>query len=134
MIVLQPERVTFGGQSWEGVESVAIDRLAQKLTQEWSDLGPHMVFVDVPEQRVRVSLVQRLDDGALDTPTPGSMGLLRFEAARSASDAGRIVVQATVVVGEVRHEVTRKGGLRSLVLWAVSSDGSSDPISVGGVA
>lgn len=134
MIVLQPEKVTFDGQVWDGVESIAIDRLAQRLTQEWGDAGPHMVFVDVPEQRVRVSLVQRLDDGALDTPTPGTIGLLRFETSRSAGDAGRLAVQATVVVGEVRHEVTRKGGLRSVVLWAVSSDGSSDPITVGGAA
>lgn len=134
MLVLNPERVTFAGQSWEGVESIAIDRLAHRLVQEWSDAGPQMVWADVPEQRVRLALVQRLDRGAIEGPLPGALGLLRFEAARSGSDAGRVTIEAQVVVGDVRHEVTRKGGLRSIVLWALSSDGVSDPVSVGGGA
>ena len=98
--------------------------------QEWSDSGAQLVFADVPEQRVRIALVQSLTESAIGSPLPGMSGALRFEAARSASDAGRVSVTAQVVVGEVRHEVTRKGGLRSIVLWAVSSDGVSDPVSV----
>lgn len=134
MLVLNPEEVTFAGQAWPGVESIAIDRLAPRLVQEWSDAGPQVVWTDAPEQRVRIALVQRLDSGSIDSPLPGVLGLLRFEAARSASDAGRVTIEAQVVVGDVRHEVTRKGGLRSIVLWALSSDGVSDPINVGGAA
>lgn len=134
MLIINPEIVSFAGENWPSVESVAVDRLAHRLTQEWSDQGPWMVFADVPEQRVRVVLVQRLEGGALTSPVPGDAGTLRFEAAASESDAGRVAVEMEVVVGEVRHELTRKGGVRSLVLWAVSPDGSTDPITVGGVA
>jgi len=132
VLVLNPEKVSFAGQVWEAVESIAIDRLVHRLVQEWSDLGPHVVFCDVPEQRVRLVLVQKLDEGSIESPKPGDAGTLSFEAARSGSDAGRVVVSGDMVVGEVRHEVTRKGGVRSVVMWAVSSDGASDPISVGG--
>ncbi|GAB4384298.1 MAG: hypothetical protein Kow0022_06430 [Phycisphaerales bacterium] len=130
MLVLHPEQVSFDGQIWDGVESVAIDRLAHRLVLEWSDQGPHMVMADVPEQRVRVAMVQRLTESQITSPLPGASGQLRFEVARSASDAGRVRVTAQVVVGEVRHEVTRRGGLRSIVFWAISSDGLSDPVSV----
>ena len=134
MLIFNPEKVSFAGDDWAGVESVAVDRLGHRLIQEWSDDGPWMVFVDVPEQRVKVVVVQRLEEGALSSPIPGDSGTLRFEGAASSSDAGRIAVQMEVVVGEVRHDILRKGGLRTMVLWAVSSDGSSDPVSVGGVA
>lgn len=134
MLIVNPEKVSFAGAEWAGVESVAVDRLAHRLSQEWSDDGPWMVFCDVPEQRARVVLVQRLDAGALQSPVPGDTGTLRFEAAAGDSDAGRVAVTMEVVVGEVRHELMRKGGQRTMVLWAVSADGSTDPVTVGGVA
>lgn len=134
MLIVNPEKVSFAGAEWAGVESVAVDRLAHRLTQEWGDDGPWMVFCDVPEQRVRVVLVQRLDAGALESLVPGDAGTLRFEAAASDSDAGRVSVSMQVVVGEVRHELMRKGGQRTMVLWAVSADGATDPVTVGGVA
>jgi hypothetical protein len=137
MLVLNPQRVQMDGQEWSGVESIAIDRLAHRLVQEWSDDGAYSTYVDVPEQRVRVSLVSVLDDGALDELLPGQAGMLTFEAARSGSDAGRIEVSVGVVVGEVRHEVSRGRGVRSIVCWGVSSDGQADPVEIvqkGGVS
>lgn len=134
MLIFNPQRVSFDGQAWEGVESVAVDRLGHRLVQEWGDEGPWPVFVDVPESRVRVVLRQHLDEGALTSPSPGDSGVMRFETAASVSDAGRVVVEIEAVVGEVRHDILRTGGVRSIVLWAVSSDGSVDPVSVGGVA
>jgi hypothetical protein len=133
MLVFNPEKVSFAGADWEGVESVAVDRLAHRLVQEWSDDGAAMVFADVPEQKVRVVLVQRLEDRALVSPVPGDSGTLSFEAARSGSDAGRVLVTMEAVVAEVRHDMRRTGGVRSMVLWAVSSDGATDPVSVGSV-
>jgi hypothetical protein len=133
VLVFNPEKVLFAGVEWEGVESIGVDRLAHKLIQEWSDDGAAMVFADVPEQKVRVVLVQRLEDGALVSPVPGDSGTLSFEVARSGSDAGRVSVSMEAVVAEVRHDMLGKGGRRSMVLWAVSSDGATDPVSVGSV-
>ncbi len=134
MLILNPQQVTFDGVDWREVESIAVDRLGHRLVQEWSDEGPWMVFVDVPEQRLRVVLRQRVDEGALSSPTPGDAGLLRFEAARSSSDAGRVSVEMEATIGEVRHDLTRNGGVRSMVLWAVSVDGATDPVTVEGLA
>ncbi len=130
MLVLNPQRVKFDGHEWAQVESIAIDRLAQKLVQEWSDDGAFAVFVDVPEQRVRVSMVQMLDEGTLEALVPGMSGDLVFEAARSGSDAGRFEISISVVIGEVRHEVSRGRGVRTLVAWGASSSGDTDPVMV----
>jgi hypothetical protein len=132
MLILNPQQVSFGGSAWDGVESVVVDRLGHRLVQEWGDEGPWVVFVDVPESRVRVVLRQRLAEGALSSPKPGDSGLLQFEAAASESDAGRVSVEIEAVVAEVRHDLSRSGGVRSISLWAVSSNGSVDPVSVGG--
>ena len=134
MVLWNPGNVSFGGGDWEGVGSVAVDRLAHRLVQAWDDDGAAMVFADVPEQKVRVQLVQRLEEGAIVSPVPGDKGTLAFESARSGSDAGRFAVSMEAVVAEVRHDMRRTGGVRSMVLWAVSSNGATDPVTVGSIS
>lgn len=130
MLVLNPQRVEIDGQTWTQVESIAVDRLAHRLVQEWGDEGAFATLIDVPEQRVRVMVVQMLDEGAFDAPRPGDQVMLTFEAARSGSDAGRVSVDIELVITEVRHDVSRGRGMRTLSGWGVSSDGATDPVEV----
>lgn len=131
MLLLSPRRVTFGLETWEQVESVTIEREAEKVIEAWSDDGPHAVLVDVPEQRVTVKVVQALLGEDMDEPRPGAQAVLTFETAVNSSSAERRVVTLTGVVTAVSYGVSRKSGsARTVVLTAVSSNGSSDPVSV----
>jgi hypothetical protein len=132
MLILNPRSVVFGGSRWEGVVSVAIDRLPQRLVEEWSDEGPFAVLVDVPEERTRIKVVQEILRDDLDAPRPGEQGTLSLCTSPAASDAGRRRLSASAVVLRVEHEVSVKtGAVRTVTLAAVSADGAADPVSVG---
>jgi hypothetical protein len=130
MLILNPRTVTFGSALWEGIAAVAIDRHAHRLIEEWGDRGSYAVLADVPEQRVRIKIVQEVDRDSVGVPRPGEQGILTLYTAPARSEAGRRRVSATAVVLAVEHEVsTRRGALRTVVLAAVS-DGAGDPITV----
>lgn len=131
MLILNPRRVTFGPATWSHVESVAIERTGEKTIAQWSDDGPHVVLADVPEQRVTVKVGQALQGEDISAPVPGDEALLSFETAANSSAADRTTVSLTAVVTGVSYGVTRKSGTaRTIELLAVSSDGSSDPVTV----
>ncbi|MAY75638.1 MAG: hypothetical protein CMJ31_13165 [Phycisphaerae bacterium] len=124
MLLLRPQLVTFDGVEWRSVEKVVIERRAAKTVEAWSDGGPHVVFVDVPEQKVVVRVTQELACEDLDEPKPGELGELRFETALNGSSAGRTAVVVTGVVVGVSYGVSRGGvSTRVVELVAVSGDG-----------
>jgi hypothetical protein len=113
------------------VESVAIERTGEKTIAQWSDDGPHVVLADVPEQRVTVKVGQALQGEDISAPVPGDEAVLSFETAANSSAADRTTVSLAAVVTGVSYGVTRKSGTaRTIELLAVSSDGSSDPVTV----
>lgn len=132
MLWLNPTEVTLFGVALSGVSSVAVDRFATRTAQEHSDLGPHVVFVDAPEQRVTVRVRRRVDEmsaGIVSGITVGSMGELSFRVAASASDRNGRKVRVTVVVRGVDHDFSERDGfVQSISMTAVSSDGAVDPI------
>lgn len=131
MLVLNPRLVKFGAFVWEGVLSVVIDRLAHKQVVEWSDAGPHAVFVDVPEQRIEVRIAQELIREDLAGPVPGQQAELVLYTSPTSSEAARRKVSLQAVVVQVSHELSlKKGALRMIELVAVSATGASDPVSI----
>lgn len=131
MLLLNPRRVMFGSATWGNVASVAIGRSAQRMLVEWSDAGPHAVLADVSEQRVSIEVVQELLGEDMDTPKPGQSGTLTFTTAPTSTDQPLREVTMTAVVESVNYEVSlRRGSVRRVVLVAVSSDGSADPVVV----
>lgn len=130
MLVLDPTRVSYAGEGWSGVRSVAVDRVADGELVEYGDDGPHVVFADAPKQKVTVKVVRRLPTGTLDGPTPGGEGVLSFETAVGRTDGSRSVVSLTGVVTKVIHGVGREGVEQSVTLVAVASGGGVDPVTV----
>lgn len=131
MLVLNPQIVRFGSAAWEGVVAVVVDRAAQRLIEEWDDAGPYATLVDVPEQRVRVRVVQEVARDEVHVPRPGDLGTLVFYTAPAGSEAGRRKVSVLAVVIGVEHEVSRRrGALRTVTLAGVSATGAADPITV----
>ena len=132
MVILNPTSVRFGDECLEGVTSVTIDRVAERELVEWSDLGPHVVLADTPEQRVNARLVQSLQRGTIESPRPGDMATLSFLT--QGDDQSRVEVSATAVVTRVTHAVRDAGKCdgftRTIELVLVSSDGSADPVSL----
>lgn len=129
MIILRPDRVSFAGQDWAGVERLSIDRVGTRVVRAWSDDGPHAVFADVPEQAVRVRVTQAIDQTALTAPLPGDLGQLRVELGRGADEQRRLV-RIDAVVESVTHEIAGRVAQRVVGLIAVSPSGGTDPVVV----
>lgn len=131
MLILSPRTVRFGGAEWEDVAAVIIDRQAKRAVTEWSDLGPHTVLADAPEQLVTVRVVQQVARDDVGTPVPGESAELAFAIAPAGGDSPRRRVRAECVVTDVTHELSLKSGaVRTVKLVAVSSDGATDPVTV----
>lgn len=130
MLVVGPESVSFGGEAWAGVESISIDRTSVREVVEVGDLGPHAVFVDVPERRVSVRVARRIERSELESVVPGDAGELVFRAGFGRTDAGWREVSLDAVVVRVTHEFDRNAVKRVVVMVAVSADGASDPVRV----
>lgn len=132
MLWLNPTEVTLFGVELGGVSSVAVNRFATRTSEEHSDLGPHVVFVDAPEQRVTVKVRRRVDEvsaGVVSGITVGAMGELSMRVAASTSDRKGRRVRATVVVRGVDHGFSERDGfVQSISMTAVSSDGVADPV------
>lgn len=129
MIILRPDLVTFAGAEWPGVERLSIDRVATRVVKAWSDDGPHAVFVDVPEQLVRVRITQPIDQTSLASPLPGNQGQLRIEPGRGA-DEGRKLIRIEAVIESVTHEITARTSQRTVSLIAVSPGPNDDPVLI----
>jgi hypothetical protein len=130
MLILNPRQVQFGSSTWEDVTAVWIDRAAHRTVEDWSDLGPYAVLADVPEQKVRVTVVQEVSRDDVNVPRPGESGQLSFFTSPTASDAGRKKVSCQAVVLESRHDLSlKKGAVRTVVLAAVSN-GAADPVTI----
>jgi hypothetical protein len=131
MLVLNPRRVTFAGQTWGGVVSVSVSRSARGLIAEQGDEGMHVSLVDVPGQVVRVEVMQELLGDDIDTPDLGAQGTLEFTTGPSSVAGPARRVTATCVIESMEYEVSlRKGSARRVKLIAVSSNGTSDPVNV----
>lgn len=141
MLVLNPQNVVFGSVTLEKVSLVAIERAAARVEVEWGDGGPHVVFADVPEQRVNVRVVQEMDSATMDAPRPGDLATLSFVASMSGADGGRKKVSGVAVVTGVQYEIGRSTAgtavppkaARILSFVLVSGDGAGDPVSVSEV-
>lgn len=133
MLILNPRLVTFGTAPFRDVLALTIDREAKRLALEWSDLGPHATFADVPEQVAHVKLVQEVTDGSPDGPKPGDSATLSFVSSPTGADGDRTRWQSAAVVKSCTHDITTSGrsiGARRTVEFVlVSSNGSTDPIS-----
>ena len=131
MLVLNPGRVEFDGDAWDDVSSVEVNRFGEEVVVEYGDDGSHVVFCDVPRQKVNVRVVQRVDGDDLAAPGLGDSGTLVFETAANSSAARRAEVEVEAVVTGVQYAVAAAGSARRTVfLVGVSSDGSGDPVSV----
>lgn len=132
MLVLNPQEVMFGAQPWADVTKVVVDRRGVRVAGEWSDLGPHEAFVDVPERRTVIRVSRRVGATELASPALGESAELSFYASANASHAGRRRVRATAVVTDVSYTVAAGAGSGEQVvtLIALSATGAADPIVV----
>jgi hypothetical protein len=131
VLLLNPRTVSFGGEVWEDVSAVVVDRSAKRAVTDWSDLGPHVVLADAPEQLVAVRVVQHVSRDDVGSPKPSEAGELVFHTSPSGSDSPRKRVKALCVVMDVTHELSLKNGaVRTVKLVAVSSDGVVDPVTI----
>jgi len=131
MLTITPTSVTFATKPLSDIARIAIDRRAIKLTIEWSDLGRHATFADVPEQEVRVRIEQTPAPTDLKGPRPGDLGELIFLAAPNRGGVQRTRVTLLAVVTSIKHDLDPTGpGKRTLELIALSTNGTTDPVQV----
>jgi hypothetical protein len=131
MLILSPASVRFGTAAWDDVLSVTIDRAAARSVLEWSDLGPHAVFADVPEERLTIRVVRRLLRDTLVTLRPGDSAELAVALSPSAGGAQRKRVRVTCVVMGVEHDVAgARGATQSITLAGIGATGATDPVTV----
>ncbi|MGH7244822.1 MAG: hypothetical protein ACREJD_15520 [Phycisphaerales bacterium] len=130
MLFLNPQSLSLLNVTYSNIESVSIDRLAHKEVTDYSDAGPFAVFADVPETKVEIQIVQRLDSGSdqsLSGPKPGQQGALELTTSPNASQAQRKKLTTQVVIRAVRYDLAAKSK-RMISLVAISPDGATDPI------
>jgi len=130
MLALRPQSVVLLGVALTDVDALAVDRRTTRHAEERTDLGPHVVFADAPEQRVSVTITRTLTRDEPTSLRPGQQGELRFTTSPSDSDAKRRVFSATVVVLSVDHDLTARTGVRQRIhAVALSPDGAADPVA-----
>jgi hypothetical protein len=130
MLLLNPQSVTFGAATWDGVTAVSIDRAATRETIEWSDSGPHIVFADCPEQRITIKVIREIARDDLSTPRPGDAAEAIFHTSPTSATAARRRIRADCVITAVTHEISqKKGAIQTITLTAISPDGATDPIT-----
>lgn len=136
MIFLNPQHVQFDGSPVDQVAAIVINRRAERLAIEYSDKGPHPVFVDAPEQRITVVITRDLIEGdpmIEGAIAPGHAAELSFATSPNASEAQSRSFAFTVVVTAVEHDLKRgKGARETITCIAISSNGASDPMALHG--
>lgn len=129
MIWLNPDKVTLGSFELRNVSLVAVDRAARRTAEEWTDVGPHLGFADVPEQRVSVSISRQILETETTGPRPGEAHALTFRTSAGSSAAAVRSVSMTVVVRSVEYVIGKSGRATQMIRGvAVSSDGVVDPV------
>lgn len=129
MVIVDPRDVRFGERAWGDVRSLTVSVESVRLAEAWSDLGPWCVFADVPERRVRISIVRSFAGPELASPAVGEEALLSFTVSEGGSESARQVV-ARCVVSAVRHEVAQGQATQRLELLALSGTGAQTPIEM----
>lgn len=130
MLLMNPEVVRFGTYVWEDVETLAVDRQADRSIVEHDDVGPHAVFADVPEQTVRIRIVRRLSRDDIEAPVPGEKEDLVFYTSPAGTDTGRKRMTTTAVVLGVKHDLSPAAARQVVTLVAVSASGDAEPVTV----
>lgn len=130
MIWLTPTSITLGTLTLTDVVAVAIDREAKRRIEEHADTGPHLVFADVPEQRVWVRITRRLARSEALPLSPGDSVSLSFRTAPGASASGGRRVTATVVITDIDHSLSASGvATQRISALAVAPDPGTDPVT-----
>lgn len=138
-MILHPSAATFGDLALDNILSVTIERLAAREVVEFSDLGPHVAYADVAEQRIHINVMRRPTPPELGTLRPGDASELVFAAAAGVSDAARIRVRVLCMVREVKYDFNdgsaAPGGSRAsprqtLTFLALSPEGADDPVII----
>jgi len=129
MIVLRPDQVQFGNQTWPAVLRVTVDRLAARTIEDYDETGPHLVFADVTRRKAVIRITQEITADELDDPPLGQVEQLTLIAG-TGSDANRRRLTADAMVESVTSKVTDFGASRTITLTAVSPDAESDPITI----
>lgn len=138
MLILTPASVRFDTLTLDDVTLIAVERSAERAVVEWSDLGPHPTFADVPEQRTTVKLSRRVFRGELASPNLGQLGELSFVVSPAGTAAATRKHAAQCVVLAVRYDLVNgasgaaKGPIaaQTIELVALSSSGSAEPFVV----
>jgi hypothetical protein len=157
MMLLHPEVVEFGEVVLPGVVGLTVSRTARGVGTketgggveivEWGDDGPQVAFADVPSIRVTIEITRRIRHDELQSIMPGEQAELRaFVSPRGArSDVERRRIKVTCVVlsvettlakaaasGAATREVTAGGvgGVQTITLIGISSNGKNDPIVI----
>ena len=138
MLITTPANVRFDTLTIDDVTLIAIERSAERAIVEWSDLGPHPTFADVPEQRITVKVARRIARGDLSAPTPGQLGDLSFVVSPQGTAAAAKKHAAQCVVLSVKYDLvsapgasTRApGAIQTIELVAISSSGSAEPFTI----
>lgn len=134
MLLLNPRIVRFGSAMWGNVAAVAIERVPRRVVEAFGDDGPYAVLVDVPEQQVRIKVVQEALNGSPAVPRPGDLAMLVLHVSPTAGDSGRQRLSTEAVVLSVEYEVSlKRGAIRTITLAAVSAGGAADPVTVTSV-
>ncbi len=130
MLVLRPEMVELDGDSWPGVESIAVERSASREVVEYGDEGPYAAFVDVPQRKAIVRITRSADEGLDDELELGETRTVVFVSALGGTDRGLVRVTATGVVTRVAYESKPTGVKQVVTLTGVSPNGGEDdPVS-----
>lgn len=133
MLFLNPQHVSLGALTLEHVASIVVSRAADRLTVEYSDLGPFPVFADVPQERTTLTITRDLLDAGLpetDALALGHQATLSFTTAPNASDARTRTFSLTIVITAIRNDLPRDRRLFQVIsCLAISTDGASDPLA-----
>ena len=136
MLITTPAAVRFDTVTLDDVVLIAVERSAERAIVEWSDLGPHPTFADVPEQRITVKVSRRIARGDLSALTPGHLGELSFVVSHAGTAAAAKKHAAQCVVLGVKYDLSaaasgkQPSAVQTIELVAVSSTGSAEPFVV----
>ena len=131
MLILNPDTVRFGGDLWPHVSSVVIDRAATRLVDDRTDTGPFSTFVDAPEQRITIRIVQELEATDVPGPTLAAAGEFEVLVSPNRSDAQRVRIRTQAVISDLRTDLRKPASAaRTITLIALSVDGKTDPIQI----
>lgn len=130
MVILTPSSVTLNGVELRFVDSVLINRTADRLIVEHTDQGPHVGFVDVPERRATITIRRRVQEDEPTPAKPGDSTTLALVTAESPSAGRGRRVSANAVVTSVTHDTAgTRAAIQTIVLIAFSTDGIADPVT-----